>query len=482
MEGEHLVRQLSLVVLLSLTVSMVGDFAFGEAKFRVSPKIPPRSMVKATQSAASQARPEPAMLDTTQPSEAGFVPTSFQPQPESLAMPGGQPADDQYSPGSTSPMMPEVPMQPDAQQPQAPEATPPSWEEPAHNAPVKNQQKTSKKQPVKTARASKNKPVVSEPIPLVPDTPVPSDWVKKPDPRDQKSEKRSRKSKPTAKKSRPAAPPAAQTSQPEMRTLTPAQEPVQGKIEFRTEAPAASLETSTPAASMETSAPSAAGQVTPASDKQSASKTEPASKKASVKTSKPRNTQKTARKSSKKEKQVIQFPDQSMPQADANGKAKTAVAAKPAPKVFAYPWPKGYKPYVTPGDAKMRELHASAIHHFNQANYFGRKKNLEQAIAEYRRAILLNPAFADAYVGLSSAHIMKNDWESVYEETAKALKLKEGGFMDPANIVQAKFNLTMAHCAAAEKWDAKKSYREVKAAGHPLADQLWLFMQKSCKP
>jgi hypothetical protein len=508
--------------------------------------------------------------------EPGFVPASFEPQPESLASP---------------PQTKETPQKPEefpawSESPSSPahpaleaEPTPPAKPSQLTKPDSSPQQAASKPQPAKTTTAKPlpkgAHPVVKEPIPLVPDTPVPADWVQKPT-KPGKTIRKTSSTKPepnqqsthstnTPQAAAPAQMPAAagpsvpttrivvtdktvipeviappdETKKPSKMPAnipSPLPVPVLGKVEFTTEAqptepPSSATEAvsppesqpafpageagrpapqdtdfsatqpapdeaasdsainaaidatggatqSTPAAPIE-----ASRSVTVVNSSSAATATTPAISPSVKQASQSNPTKpagsKTVANTSKKGKPVVHFPELSP---EDTGNRKHHAAPRKVAKASKYTWPRDYKPYLPPADATQREIHTQAVHHFNRGNYYGRKKNLEQAVAEYRRAVVLNPAFADAYVGLSSVHVLKNDWESVYEETSKAFSLKKGGFMDPANIVQAKFNLTMAHCATAEKWNALKSYRQVKTAGHPLSQQLWIHLQHSCKP
>ncbi|HEY9687550.1 MAG TPA: hypothetical protein V6C52_11285 [Coleofasciculaceae cyanobacterium] len=514
--------------------------------------------------------------------EPGFVPASFEPQPESLASPPqGDATPEQPENPTEFPNWSEAPISP-AHPAIESETTVPAKPSQSATPAISPQQAASKPQPAKKAAAKPAPkdahPVVKEPIPLVPDTPVPADWVQKPTESGKTMHKTSQPqpepgqqptaSSNTSQASAPTQMPAAtDPSAPTTRIVVtdktvipeviappdetkkpskmpanipaPMPAPVLGKVEFTTEAqpapaaepassetgPVAPLETQAAFTTTETGQPApqntdinatqpaeetvsnstngsatdasgAPGQANPTMPTEAARiespenlpsaatatkpATSPVAKQASQSNPAKPGASKPVASASKKGKQVVHFPE--LPPDDTGHRKHPAAPRKAAAKASVYAWPKDYKPYLPPPDVSQREIHTQAVHHFNRGNYYGRKKNLEQAVAEYRRAVVLNPAFADAYVGLSSVHVLKNDWESVYEETAKALSLKKGGFMDPANIVQAKFNLTMAHCASAEKGDALKTYRQVKLAGHPLSQQLWIYMQHSCKP
>lgn len=144
-------------------------------------------------------------------------------------------------------------------------------------------------------------------------------------------------------------------------------------------------------------------------------------------------------------------------------------------------YPVGYRPYLPASIVVVSGKHQEALSHYNRGSYYGHANNLTQAISEYQTAIRKNPNLADAYVGLSSAYLLKNQWEDVFLNASKALSLK-AGFMDPANIVQAKYNLSTAYCAADDYGQAKFFFNAVKSASHPQTTELWEYLKKNCKP
>lgn len=144
-------------------------------------------------------------------------------------------------------------------------------------------------------------------------------------------------------------------------------------------------------------------------------------------------------------------------------------------------YPVGYRPYLPASIVVVSGKHQEALSHYNRGSYYGHADQLAQAILEYQQAIRKNPNLADAYVGLSSAYLLKNQWEEVFINARKALSLK-AGFMDPANIIQAKYNLSTAYCAADDYGQAKFFYNSVKLANHPQTAELWEYLKKNCRP
>lgn len=201
-----------------------------------------------------------------------------------------------------------------------------------------------------------------------------------------------------------------------------------------------------------------------------------------------------------KAKPLVQFPANTLPRADETsnpvphpvqpgpvepGPAGRAITGAQDPKQNTkgpyYLYPRGYKAYVAPMNADQKKLHNTAILHYNRGNWFTRRDRVDEAIAEYRQALVLNPAFADARVGLAAAHMKKNDWETVIDESRQALRQKDA-FQDPASIVQGWYNLTAAYCVVDDYRMAKVYYKLLKKNGHPATGALDLYIQKTCKP
>lgn len=143
-------------------------------------------------------------------------------------------------------------------------------------------------------------------------------------------------------------------------------------------------------------------------------------------------------------------------------------------------YPVGYSPYLPAAIYTQSGKHQAALSYYNQGSHYGRTNQLNEAIQAYQKAIQSNPNLADAYVGLSSAYLLKHGWEDVFLNADKALTLK-AGFIDAANITQAQFNLSMAHCALGKSHKAYKFYKKVKKAQHPQREGLSLYLEKNCK-
>ena len=177
-----------------------------------------------------------------------------------------------------------------------------------------------------------------------------------------------------------------------------------------------------------------------------------------------------------KNKPLVHFPETLTAGAEPAGH-RSAMAGETQNRHI---YPVGYRPFIMPvGPEKHRALE-KAISHYNRANFYGQRNEPDNAILEYQKALSLNPAFADAYVGLSTASMRKNDWENVIEMARNALKLK-ADFMEPTNITQARFNLSTAYCVTDNPHSAKRYYKKVKQAGHPDTERLWAYIQKNCK-
>lgn len=144
-------------------------------------------------------------------------------------------------------------------------------------------------------------------------------------------------------------------------------------------------------------------------------------------------------------------------------------------------YPVGFRPYVPALTTVQSGQQERAMLHYNRASYYGHANQLDAAIREYQKAIDENPALGDAYVGLSSAYLFKSNWQEVILNAQQALTLK-AGFIDPANITQARFNLSTAYCAAADYKESRRFYEMVKAANHPQSEELARYLAKNCKP
>ncbi|WP_373531588.1 tetratricopeptide repeat protein [Vampirovibrio sp.] len=175
------------------------------------------------------------------------------------------------------------------------------------------------------------------------------------------------------------------------------------------------------------------------------------------------------------EKALVYFP-QDLKAAPASESAHGWV-----PGLEAGFYPVGYSPYLPAGIVAQTDKHQVALSYYNRGSHYGRTHQLSQAIEAYQKAIQNNPHLADAYVGLSSAFLLQHGWEEVFLNAGKALSLK-AGFIDPANITQAQFNLSMAYCASADYGKAYTFYKQVDIAQHPQRDGLQRYLSKNCKP
>lgn len=282
-------------------------------------------------------------------------------------------------------------------------------------------------------------PVVIAPAPLVPDTPPPADWVKKSE--------------------------AAQTK-PEPKARTADKTPIVGKVQQSGTASGKTQQSGTASAQQNAAFPAK-----PAQAPKTAAKTEP-SKAAQAK---------PAKTSGKQGKPVVVFPKDVLPAPD-NTSRRVALANR-APVQPARPgvyYPKGYKPYLPPPNLEQQRLQAEAVKHYNKANWYGQRDKIDLAIAEYGKAVIISPGFSDAYVGLSTAWMRKNEWENVLTYANKALALKKS-FMDPMNILQAEYNLTAAYCATDEYDKAMRYFKDVKKANHPATVALQQYLNQNCR-
>jgi hypothetical protein len=178
--------------------------------------------------------------------------------------------------------------------------------------------------------------------------------------------------------------------------------------------------------------------------------------------------------SSMHEKPTVHFPEDLTPAPNGHN----APSAKVNDRNI---YPISYQPYIGRITERRQQDLETAISHYNRAAYYEQRNKLDEAIGEYKQALLLHSDFADAYVGMSTAMIRKNDWENVMNSLQRALGMKQR-FMDPSNIVQAWYNLSTAHCVADQYSPARRYYQKVKLAGHPNTQDLWEFIQKNCTP
>jgi tetratricopeptide (TPR) repeat protein len=76
----------------------------------------------------------------------------------------------------------------------------------------------------------------------------------------------------------------------------------------------------------------------------------------------------------------------------------------------------------------MAEPESAEDHYFAGIDFFGDGK-LDEAIAEYNRALELDPKFADALHGLAQAYYARQDFDRVIEAAERILAL------DPEDIL-----------------------------------------------
>jgi tetratricopeptide (TPR) repeat protein len=144
-------------------------------------------------------------------------------------------------------------------------------------------------------------------------------------------------------------------------------------------------------------------------------------------------------------------------------------------------YPVGYTPAVRSVNAIQVNSLNTALSHYNRGVYYSQRKQWDQAVVEYNQAITLNITLADAYVGLSTAALHKRDWENALRNGHQALRLTDT-FLEPANITQARYNLSTVYCVADDYTRASRYYEQVKQSGQPEADELWAFLQSNCHP
>jgi tetratricopeptide (TPR) repeat protein len=176
-----------------------------------------------------------------------------------------------------------------------------------------------------------------------------------------------------------------------------------------------------------------------------------------------------------KEKPLVRFPEGILPQAET-----AAISPRVQPKSMFMPYPKGYKMLPMPVIKQQAEWHQEALQAYETGNAMGRESRLQNAISAYQTAIQLSPNFADAHIGLSTAYILKSDWENALYHAQKGLSLRRG-FIDPSNITRANYNLSATYCVMDHYGKAKQYYDKVKKVNYPLTPQLWAYLQQNCK-
>lgn len=157
---------------------------------------------------------------------------------------------------------------------------------------------------------------------------------------------------------------------------------------------------------------------------------------------------------------------------------------QPASRVHAWEpgfYPVGYTPAVRPVTPEKMQALGDAMFHYNRGVYYAQRQQWDAAVSEYRQVLSRNKNMADAYVGLSTAAIYQKDWENALKNGVMALRLKDG-FIDPANITQARYNLSSVYCVADDYKQARRYYKLVQKNRHPQAETLWSFLQSNCNP
>jgi hypothetical protein len=144
-------------------------------------------------------------------------------------------------------------------------------------------------------------------------------------------------------------------------------------------------------------------------------------------------------------------------------------------------FPVGYTPAVRPVTPEKMQALGTALTHYNRGVYYTQRKQWDAAVSEYQQVIREDINMADAYVGLSTASMYQRDWENALKNSVKALRLKSG-FIDPANITQARYNLSSVYCVADDYHQAMRYFKLVKKEHHPETETLWSFLQSNCQP
>ena len=144
-------------------------------------------------------------------------------------------------------------------------------------------------------------------------------------------------------------------------------------------------------------------------------------------------------------------------------------------------YPIGYTPAVRHLTPQKNLALRQALVHYNRGVYYARHKQWDEAISEYINVINEDSNMADAYVGLSTAEMHLKDWENALQNSTKALQLKQG-FVDPANITQARYNLSSVYCVTNDYKKALHYFKLIKKAHHPETETLWSFLQNNCQP
>ena len=144
-------------------------------------------------------------------------------------------------------------------------------------------------------------------------------------------------------------------------------------------------------------------------------------------------------------------------------------------------YPAGYQPPSPPTTTAQAQRLKKALVHYNRGVYYTQQQMWDEGTNEYQKVLSTNPASADAYVGLSTIALYERNWESALKNALLALQMKQS-FFEPANITQARYNISSVYCVSNDYKEALRYYKQVRKAKHPEADTLWAFLQRNCRP
>ena len=72
--------------------------------------------------------------------------------------------------------------------------------------------------------------------------------------------------------------------------------------------------------------------------------------------------------------------------------------------------------------------------HYNLGNAYASKGRLDQAISEYKRALILKPHYAEAHNNLASAYVLKGKWDKAISEIKQSLAINPNYAMAHNNL------------------------------------------------
>ena len=105
-------------------------------------------------------------------------------------------------------------------------------------------------------------------------------------------------------------------------------------------------------------------------------------------------------------------------------------------------------------------------HYYNGIDHFGEGR-LDQAIAEYKHALELDPKFADALHGLAQAYFAKNDFDQAIATARRILEI------DPDDI--------LAYTTVSRACQKKGMIKEAEEAGNKARILGWKQQLKEQK-